>query len=88
MSPSNGVNRQKTPLVISIDAMGGDKGPAVVIDGIVKSLQKYSSTHFIVHGDKYKLNKLLGDEYYSSAKLEKLGFETQKSLKDMNETDF
>ena len=37
---------------------------------------------------KYKLDKLLGDEYYSSAKLEKLGFEAQKSLKDMNETDF
>jgi UDP-glucose 4-epimerase len=37
---------------------------------------------------KYKLNKLLGDECYSSAKLEALGFKTKKSLKDMNETDF
>ena len=37
---------------------------------------------------KYKVNKLLGDEHYSSSKLEKLGFEAQKSLKDMNETDF
>jgi nucleoside-diphosphate-sugar epimerase len=37
---------------------------------------------------KYKLNKLLGDECYSSAKLETLGFKAKKSLKDMNETDF
>jgi hypothetical protein len=37
---------------------------------------------------KYKLNKLLGDECYSSAKLESLGFKVQKTLKDMNETDF
>ena len=37
---------------------------------------------------KYKLNKLLGDECYSSAKLESLGFKAQKTLKDMNETSF
>ena len=37
---------------------------------------------------KYKLNKLLGDECYSSAKLEALGFKVQKTLKDMNETSF
>lgn len=37
---------------------------------------------------KYKINKLLGDECYSSAKLEALEFKAKKSLKDMNETDF
>jgi len=37
---------------------------------------------------KYKINKLLGDECYSSAKLEALGFKAKKSLKDMNETDY
>jgi UDP-glucose 4-epimerase len=37
---------------------------------------------------KYKVNKLLGDECYSSVKLEELGFKAKKSLKDMNETDF
>ena len=37
---------------------------------------------------KYKINKLLGDEYYSCAKLELLGFKAKKSLKDMDETDF
>ena len=39
-------------------------------------------------GIKYKINKLLGDEYYSSTKLEVLGFTAQKTLKDMNETSF
>ena len=37
---------------------------------------------------KYKINKLLGDECYSSVKLEVLGFKAKKSLQDMNETDF
>ena len=37
---------------------------------------------------KYKINKLLGDECYSSAKLEALGFKAKKTLKDMNETSF
>ena len=37
---------------------------------------------------KYKINKLLGDECYSSAKLEALGFKAKKTLKDMNETNF
>ena len=37
---------------------------------------------------RYKLNKLLGDKCYSSAKLEALGFKAKKSLKDMSETDF
>ena len=37
---------------------------------------------------KYKLNKLLGNECYSSTKLEALGFKAQKTLKDMNETSF
>ena len=37
---------------------------------------------------KYKINKLLGDEGYSSCKLEELGFKAKKTLKEMNETCF
>lgn len=37
---------------------------------------------------KYKVRKLLGDECYTSAKLQKLGFKAKKSIKDINETDF
>lgn len=33
---------------------------------------------------KYKVDKLLGDEYYSSEKLEKMGFRAERTLKDWN----
>ena len=39
-------------------------------------------------GFKYKKDKLLGDECYSSKKLQSLGFKAQKELKQMNETNF
>jgi len=37
---------------------------------------------------KYKLDKLFGDDCYSSAKIEALGFRAKKTLKDMNKTSF
>ena len=37
---------------------------------------------------KYKIKKLFSNEFYSSVKLEELGFQAQKTLRDMNETDF
>ena len=37
---------------------------------------------------KFKLDKLFGDEYYSSKDLESLGFRASKTLKEMNETDY
>jgi len=62
---------------------------------IGKSIPKWSVPKFLFDvvslispRIKYKLNKLLGDECYSSAKLEALGFKAQKTLKDMSETDF
>jgi glycerol-3-phosphate acyltransferase PlsX len=57
--PSDYKDKQKQPLVISIDAMGGDRGPKVVIDGISKSLKKYSDTNFIIHGQKSQLSALI-----------------------------
>ena len=37
---------------------------------------------------KFKLNKLFGNEAYSSAKLNGLGFETTRTLRDINETRY
>ena len=37
---------------------------------------------------KHKVDKLLGDEYYSSEKLESIGFKAQRTLREMNETAF
>ena len=42
----------------------------------------------IIPSIKDKISKLLGDECYSSVKLEEFGFKARKSLKDINETDF
>ena len=60
-----------------------------------KSIPKWSIPKFVFDmvslvssRIKYKVNKLLGDECYSSAKLEALGFKAKKTLKDMNETSF
>lgn len=46
---------------------------------------------FIAHlspGIKHKVDKLMGDDYYSSKKLKLIGFQSQKTLKDINETIF
>ena len=37
---------------------------------------------------RYKVNKLLGNECYSSDKLQSLGFKAQSTLREMNETTF
>jgi UDP-glucose 4-epimerase len=37
---------------------------------------------------KYKLGKLFSDEWYSSEKLQSVGFKTKRTLKEMNETFF
>jgi len=48
-----------TDTVISIDAMGGDLGPAVVVSGMAKSAEKNPNLKFIVHGDKAVLEPLI-----------------------------
>ncbi len=46
-------------VVLSIDAMGGDLGPSVVINGMATFLKKNQYVRYIVHGDKDILQKLL-----------------------------
>ncbi len=45
--------------VISVDAMGGDRGPAAVVAGIAHSAAKNPDIRFILHGPADKLNKLV-----------------------------
>ncbi len=45
--------------IISIDAMGGDKGPAAVVAGISYSAKKNPDIGFILHGPRDKLQKLV-----------------------------
>jgi len=48
----------------------------------------FSAIALISPNLSYKMDKLLGDECYSSEKLQSLGFKARKQLKQMNETDF
>jgi phosphate acyltransferase len=45
--------------VISVDAMGGDKGPATVVAGLVISAANHLDADFILHGDRAVLAPLL-----------------------------
>ncbi len=46
-------------IVISVDAMGGDRGPAAVVAGIAQSAQKNPTLDFILHGPEQELQKLV-----------------------------
>ena len=46
-------------IVISVDAMGGDRGPAAVVAGLAMSAATMSGADFILHGDQAELQKLL-----------------------------
>ena len=47
------------PITISVDAMGGDRGPAAVVAGIKKSAEKNPDIAFLVHGPESELKPLV-----------------------------
>ncbi|WP_128254204.1 phosphate acyltransferase PlsX [Falsirhodobacter deserti] len=55
-TPAIGATRK---IVISVDAMGGDRGPAAVVAGLVASAEKNPEINFIVHGDEGEIRRLL-----------------------------
>jgi len=46
-------------IVISVDAMGGDRGPAAVVAGLAKSARAHDGIGFILHGDEAVLRPLV-----------------------------
>ncbi len=46
-------------IVISVDAMGGDQGPAAVVAGLADSAARLDDADFILHGDEAVLRPLL-----------------------------
>jgi phosphate acyltransferase len=50
------VNRAVT---IALDAMGGDRAPAMVLRGADIALERYPGTHFLLFGDEAQLSPLL-----------------------------
>ena len=47
-------------VVISVDAMGGDRGPSVVVAGMAESADRNPEIRFIAHGDEAELRRLIG----------------------------
>lgn len=45
--------------VLSVDAMGGDKGPATVVAGLAKFLRKLPEAKIIIHGPETELKPLI-----------------------------
>jgi glycerol-3-phosphate acyltransferase PlsX len=46
-------------LTVSIDAMGGDAGPGVVVTALQRSVLRHSGVQFLLHGKEDELNGLL-----------------------------
>lgn len=45
------------PQVISVDAMGGDRGPNAVVDGMARASAKHPEIRYVIHGDESVLRK-------------------------------
>lgn len=58
------------PVVISVDAMGGDRGPAAIVAGMAKSAAKNADIRYIVFGDKKVLDPLVAKRKVLAGKCE------------------
>ena len=46
-------------LTVSIDAMGGDAGPGIVVAALARSVVRHPGVNYILHGDESELKPLL-----------------------------
>jgi phosphate acyltransferase len=46
-------------LTVSIDAMGGDAGPSIIVSALTRVVQRHPAVRFILHGDETALGELL-----------------------------
>ena len=46
-------------LIVSIDAMGGDAGPGIVVAALMRSIVRHPAVNYILHGDEGELKPLL-----------------------------
>jgi len=56
---SEGRGHRAGPITISVDAMGGDQGPAAVVAGLSTSADKNADLRFLLHGDAKALRPLV-----------------------------
>ncbi|PIE14381.1 MAG: phosphate acyltransferase [Rhodobacterales bacterium] len=57
-------------IVISVDAMGGDQGPAAVVAGCSLSARKNPNIGFILHGPEPRLKKLVARKKHLTGRVE------------------
>jgi phosphate acyltransferase len=56
-------------VIISVDAMGGDRGPAAVVAGLVESVPQHPRMDILLHGDEAILRPLLARHPELSARV-------------------
>lgn len=49
-------------LTLSVDGMGGDNAPGIIIQGLAIAAQRYPSVHFLLYGDQKAILPLLAQE--------------------------
>jgi glycerol-3-phosphate acyltransferase PlsX len=57
-------------LTVSVDAMGGDAGPSVVVAALARAVVRHPNVRFLLHGDEAELKPLLAKRGKLSEKLE------------------
>ena len=63
-------NQSLGRIVISVDAMGGDRGPATVVAGISRSAKENPDIAFLLHGPKDELEKLVAKRPHLAGRCE------------------
>lgn len=61
---------QAAPVVISVDAMGGDRGPVAVVTGLSYCAQAHPDVRFLLHGPKDELDRLVARRKGLSGRVE------------------
>lgn len=67
---AKGPSGQPQRVVISVDAMGGDKGPAAVVAGCSRSAKLNSEIYFLLHGPKAELEPLVARKKHLAGRCE------------------
>lgn len=81
-SASDQANIPAPSTVISVDAMGGDRGPAAVVAGIARSAAKNPDIGFILHGPEDTLSRLVAKKRALSGRCEIRNAETVVKMDD------
>ncbi|GGG76659.1 phosphate acyltransferase [Salipiger pallidus] len=82
MTSSTDISKAGEPLVLSIDAMGGDRGPAAVVAGLAAFAKRNKNVRFLVHGPKAELDTLVAKHRHLGSRVETRDAEGVVSMHD------